>query len=357
MKQFSLSTTTGRWLALACLVALAVTAHFMGWGHGHADLMFVGLGGILSPAAARVTDPVLTTIAQGYQNGEMVSQFLFPTVPVDQRGGKIIQFGKEDFRLYNTGRTPGASTKRVQYGYQGNPFALESHSLEGVVPFEIMQEANAVPHIDQGRVAVIKTQNIIQLRKEKAAADIATNLAAYGTNNKVTLSGTSQWSDYSGISDPSKDIEAAKEAVRTSTGKRPNTAILSPRAFAACKQHPKIIERIKYTGRDSVTTDLLATLWELKNVVVGDAIYEDQGTGNLVDVWNKDVVVAYTELGTLADGGLPSYGYTYRLRGYPIVEIPYQDRNAKSWVYPVTDELSPVLAAPLAGFLIKNAAA
>jgi hypothetical protein len=311
----------------------------------------------MSLGGARVVDPILTSIALGYRNAEMVANVLFPVVPVDQRGGKIIQFNREDFRIYATGRAPGTNTKRVQYGYMGNPYALEQHSLEGLVPFEIMQDANAVPNIDLARVAVMKTQNIIQLRNEKAAADIATNSANYGASNKVTLSGASQWSDYSGTSDPTKDIEAAKEAVRKQVGKRANTVLLSPAAFAAAKVHPKILERIKYTSRDSATPELLASLWDVKRVVVGDAIYEDAASGNLTDVWGKHVVVAYTELGTLADGGLPSYGYTYRLRGFPAVETAYQDRNAKSWIYPVTDELSPVLSGALAGFLIQNAAA
>ena len=81
-------------------------------------------------------------------SGDMVGDVLFPVVPVDQRGGKIITFGKEDFRLYATGRAPGSNTRRVQFGHSGGPFALAQHSLEGVVPFEIMQDANAVPGID-----------------------------------------------------------------------------------------------------------------------------------------------------------------------------------------------------------------
>lgn len=311
----------------------------------------------MTPGGARVVDPILTSVAQGYRNAEMVASALFPVVPVDQRGGKIIQFNKEDFRLYATGRTPGANTRRVQYGYLGNAYSLEQHSLEGLVPFEVMQEANAVPNIDLGRVAIIKTQNIIQLRNEKVSADIATNAANYAAGSKITLAGTSQWSDYSGASDPTKDVEAAKETIRSKIGKRANTVLLSPAAFAAARQHPKIIDRIKYTSRDVATPELLATLWGVQRVVVGDAIYEDSATGNLADVWGKHVVVAYTELGTLADGGLPSYGYTYRLRGFPAVETPYQDRNAKSWIYPVTDELSPVLSGALAGFLIQNASA
>jgi hypothetical protein len=55
--------------------------------------------------------------------------------------------------------------------------------------------------------------------------------------------------------------------------------------------------------------------------------------------------------------GTPSYGYTYRLRGNPAVESAYQDRNAKSWIYPVTDELSPVIAGALSGYLFSSVVA
>lgn len=311
----------------------------------------------MTNAQARVIDPILTTIAQGYQNGELIFPVLFPVVPVDSRGGKIIQFGREDFRLYNTARAPGAATKRVQFGYSGAAFSLSQFSLEGQVPFEHMQDANAVPGVDLGRVAVLKTQNIIQLANEVAAAAIATNAASYQAANKTTLSGTSQWSDQtSGVSNPSKDIQTAIEAVRAAVGKRPNTVVLGPKVWAALKTHPLIVDRIKYTGRDSITLDMLATLWDVKRVVVGDAVYED-AAGAIQDVWGKYVVVAYTETGSLQDAGLPSYGYTYRLRGYPVVETPYQDRNAKSWIYPVTDELAPVAASINAGYLISAAVA
>lgn len=310
----------------------------------------------MNNAQARVIDPILSSVAQGYQNAELIYPALFPVVPVEQRGGKIIQFGREDFRLYSTARAPGAATKRVEFGYSGIAFSLNQFSLEGKVPFEHMQEANAVPGIDLGRMAVLKVQNIIQLANEVAAATLATTAASYQTANKATLSGTSQWSDYSGTSNPSRDIQTAVEAVRAAVGKRANTVVIGPKVWSALKMHPAIIERIKYTGRDSVTLDMLATLWDVKRVVVGDAIYED-ASGNLADVWGKYVVVAYTDIGGLADAGLPSYGYTYRLRNYPAVETPYQDRNAKSWIYPVTDELQPVAASINAGYLISGAVA
>lgn len=312
----------------------------------------------MTPALARVIDPILTTAAQGYRNPDMVGDALFPAVPVDQRGGKIITFGREDFELYSTLRAPGAATKRVQFGYTGASFALEDHSLEGVVPIENAQDAAAVPGINLGNQAVRRTQNIIALRKEKAQADLATTAANYAASNKVTLAGTDQWSDYSNLtaSNPSDDIETAKEAIRAKVGKRPNTVVMGPLVWAKLKYHPNMLDRIKYTSRDSISLEMVAQLWDVKRVIVGDALYLTQG-GVQTDVWGKFVVLAYTEIGSLADSGLPSYGYTYQLGGYPLAEQPYYERNAKSWIYPVTDSLQPVIAAALAGYLISAAVA
>ncbi|MCV5968910.1 hypothetical protein, partial [Lactococcus petauri] len=75
------------------------------------------------------------------------------------------------------------------------------------------------------------------------------------------------------------------------------------------RQHPKIIDRIKYTGRDVATVEFLAALFGVARVVVGDAIYSNDAGTAFTDVWGKDVVVAYTEIGSMASNGLPSYGY------------------------------------------------
>jgi len=311
----------------------------------------------MTAAGARVIDPVLTNVARGYSNTELVGMALFPSVAVAQRGGKIITFGKEAFMAYTTARAPGANTRRIQVGYASGSYALEAHSLEGLVPYELLQDAAAVPGVDLGNRAVRTVQDIIALRLEQAQATLATTAANYAAANKTTLSGTAQWSDLtSGASDPINNIETAKEAIRTATGRRPNTIVMGPVVASKLREHPKIIDRIKYTGRDIPTNELLAGLFGVQRVLVGDAV-QATDAGVMSDVWGKFVVVAYTEIGSVADAGRPSYGYTYRLNNYPIVEQPYQERNAKSWIYPVTDEVSAVIAGAEAGYLISAAVA
>lgn len=314
----------------------------------------------LNLAQARVINPVLTSVAQGFKQADFVGDALFPMVPVGLRAGNIITFAREDFMLYNTARAPGENTRRVQFGYSGSAYALVDYSLEGSLPIELQQEqANGANGwtIDGAQLAINKVQRIMRLRLENAQAAIARTAASYQSANKVTLSGTSQWSDYSGTSNPMVNIETAKEAVRAAIGMRPNTVVMGAAVYSKLRAHPSIVDRVKYTGRDIATPELLAALFGVDRVLVGDAIYSNDAGTTFTDVWGKDVVVAYTVQGSLAEQGQPTYGYTYNLGGYPIVEDPYFDRNAKSWFFPVTRSEAPVMVAPNAGYLITAAVA
>lgn len=308
----------------------------------------------LNNAQARVIDPVLTNVALGFKHTPSVGGVLFPSVPVDQRGGKIISFSKEDFMLYNTGRAPGQNTKRVQFGYGSGNYVLESHSLEGTVPIETMQEVATVPGIDAGKRAIYSVQASIAKGLEQLQASLSRNAALYAATNKIALTGTSQFND--AASDPVAVIENGKEQVRKKIGVRPNTIVIAANVMNFIRQHPKIVDRIKYTGRDIATNELLASLFGVTTVVEGSAVMADDN-GAFSDVWGKDIVMAYTEVSDLVDMGQPSYGYTYQLRGYPFVEEAYYERNPKSWIYPVTDERAPVIATIDAGYLIQNAVA
>lgn len=307
---------------------------------------------ILNTANARIIDPLLTNHLRGYTHAERVGHILFPKVPVLVRGGKRIEFGKESFRLYNTRRAAGSATKRIQFGYEGKPFSLEQHALEGKVPFEFMAEADKVPGFNLGQRAVNVVSDVISLDTEYLAATRARDAANYDANHKVVLAGADQWDD--AASDPKADIKAAKSAIRATCGHYPNVMVISPKVFEALDDHPKILEKFKYTSSDSITVEMLAKYFDVDRVVVGKSVYADETNNDeFADLWGLDVVLAY--VATNQDVEVPSYGYTYQLEGFPIVEEPYSERNAKSWFYPVTDELSPELVGAEAGFLIQNA--
>ncbi|MBN8637952.1 MAG: major capsid protein [Anaerolineae bacterium] len=312
----------------------------------------------MNPAATRVVDPILSQHARGYRQAGLVGEILFPRAPVPQYGGNVIEFGKEAFRLYNSRRAPGASTKRISFGYAGKPYTITPSALEASVPRELMRDASQVPGIDLAARAVNTVSRAMRLEHEYNCAQIARNTANYDGTHRVALVGADRWTG--ATSNPSEDVEAGKEAIRTAIGVTPNVAVVSAAAMSALRFNPQILDRIKHTGRDTPTADLLASLWGIRRVVVGEAVVATGSNDTLGDVWGQDVILAYAAESTgdvNANAEEPSYGYTYFIDGHPLVEQPYWDNSTKSWVYGVSDDNSPVLSGMVAGYLIQNAGA
>lgn len=303
-----------------------------------------------------VVDQVLTNVVQGYKTPESVGHYLFPRVTVSKSGGKVVQFTDKDFIVYQTQRSRGSNTKRIDIGYEGQPYSLELHSLEGQVPREDLRDSEAVsPTLKLGVRATNKAMRGVMLPLEVQQADMARDPNNYPDTNKTALSGTSQWTDAN--SDPFGDIDTAKDAIRQNTGADANIMVLSPVAFKALKNHPDIAKRLTITADGKgITAQMLADLFEFDTVVVGKAVKFNEKTGKVEDVWGNDAILAYVPTTAEFDRETPAFGYTYGMEGHPYVETPYYDNNAKTWFYPVTDERVPVIAGIHAGYLIGNVA-
>jgi hypothetical protein len=303
----------------------------------------------MNAAATRVINPILTTIAQGYSQADLVGHFLFPRVPVEISGGQVLEFGKESFKLYNSRRAPGGATKRISFGYLGKPFALYNDALESPVPREFLRDAKVMPGLDLGQRAVNVVMRSLILGLEVAQATLACDAAQYDNNHKITLAGVTKWSDPA--SDPIVQMDTYKEAIRSTVGIRPNTLLLSAQAFSAAKTNVKIRAQFQYTNPDSLTLEMLARVFDVKRLVVGEAVTSNDA-GVISDVWGNNAILAYVpDVPTSME--VPSYGYTYTMQGHPLVEEPDYDNNAKSWIYGVGFERAPVLSGITSGYLIQ----
>lgn len=308
--------------------------------------------------AIRVVNPILSQYARGYRQRQLVARELFPLAPVQQYGGQVLEFGKESFRAYVTKRAPGTNKRRVRFGYTGKTYTIVPSDLEGVVPFEHMRDAAQVPGIDLGQRAVNLALNSVLLTHEIDSAALATNAANYPSSHKVTLTGTDRWT--SPTSTPISDIRAARNAITTSTGMRPNTLVLSESAYFALQEHPDIINRVATNITRTVTEDTLAVIFQVRRVIVATAIQALGADDTLSPVWGNDAVLAYVPESNgdaSANAEEPGYGYTYYIEGHPIVGEPYEDKSADSWIYPVSFHQTPQLTGILAGYLFKDAGA
>lgn len=307
----------------------------------------------MSKKQVRVVDPVLSRTAQGYKPQDLISHILFPWVHIPKSGIKLIKFGKEAFLVNdNDARAPGSRILREQYGYEDEPIALLNRARAGQVPIEWVRESEGVPGIDHQFTAVNGVVRRMLLGLEKECATIAVNPANYGVNNKITLTGADQWIDDS--SGPGPAVRSWREAIRSKIGIYPNVLQLTTVDFNALAEHPILMKRFQYTSSESLTTAMLERYFDIEKVVVGKSVFAETLESDFTDVWTASVL-AYVAPEAERAIAAPSYGYTYVLKGHPLVEDGYYDRDYKSWIYPVELERRAYQTSMNAGFLIQGA--
>jgi hypothetical protein len=302
---------------------------------------------VMPLSQARVADPVLTNVVQGFKQAQFVAGFLSPSVPVSLRAGKVIEFGKENFILHNTRRSPGGTVQRKRSRYGSRSFELYQDAIAEEVTLEEAEEsANGAARVNLRTSAPKRAMGTIMLNLEKDTADLMQDSTKYETNNSVALGVSDRWDNYgSSASQPLQDVNAWKEAVRDQIGVYPNRMVIGPKVFLAL---------IKYTSSDSVTLAVIANYFDLPGgVAVGGGKYLADD-GSLADIWGKNAILGYVpeeannSMGYLMpqagmDKETPSFSYTYVLNGYPMAEPERWDADKGVFVYPVWAERVPEL--------------
>jgi hypothetical protein len=92
-----------------------------------------------------------------------------------------------------------------------------------------------------------------------------------GVSGAPSSGQTKQWNDYTS-SDPISDLEAAKAEILGNTGMEANTLVLGYDVFKSLKNHPDLVDRIKYTSSQTITTDMLAAMFDIPRVMVAKAV-------------------------------------------------------------------------------------
>jgi hypothetical protein len=297
----------------------------------------------------RVVDQVLTNIARGFFNASHVATKLFPMVSVTKEGGKIPQFTKEAFKIYNTERAIRAKSNRINpESRETIDYVLTEHDLEYPIDYRELEEDILPLRLHATTVVT----DGISLRLEKLSADIVQNLATYPTGNKVTLAAGDKFTNTS--SNPFTIFETAKEVVRAKIAQRPNVCVLGASAYSALKEHPAVLDRIKYTQSAVITQEILRQLLDFDELYVGDAVYATDANV-FSDIWSDNVIIAYVPKASKdvpRSYYEPAFAYTLRKKNNPVVDS--YTEGGKVEIVRNTDIFIPKVVGADAGYLIND---
>lgn len=299
-----------------------------------------------------VVDPVLSNVSIKFSNESFIADMVMPVVRVNKQTGKYYTYDKANLRRNKTLRAAGSPSNEVEFGLSTASYSCDDHALKGFVADEIQDQAEAAlnPLVDE-------TENItemLMIDREKALSAIMADTAQLTKN--TTLAGTDQWSDYTN-SDPIGDVRTARTSVHENTFKKPNTLVLGKQTYDILVDHPQIIERVKYSALGVITPELLARVFQVERVLIGEAgenTAKEGQTDTLGYIWGKHAWVLYisprVSLKTL------TFGWTFTYKTRQVKRWRDEDREG-TYVRVGQDNYDHKIVAATAAYLIKNAVA
>lgn len=306
--------------------------------------------------------PDLTGIAIAYRNTGMIADEVLPRVPVGKPSFKYTVYPKADaFTIPDTqvGRT--SSPNEVEFGASEVTGSTKDYGLQLTIPeFDMLaleggNSANSV--YNPMRRGTMLLSDLIELDREVRVSNIVFNAANYGSANKTTLSGTSQWSDYTN----SNPIDAILQAIDAMIAK-PNVLTLGQATWTKLRQHPKVVNAVKgnYYGSGTVSREALADLLEIEKIVVGQAWVNSAKPGQTVTTartWGKHASLLVVNPTVTPEGGL-TFGYTPQWQNRLAYTKFDDERGARgSSVVKVVESVTELVVANDAGYFFQNAIA
>lgn len=323
------------------------------------------------------SDPILTNFSVGYQDQALYGDRLMPITAVNTQSGRYRVFDRSNWLIYESAREPGAVANEILGAkWSEDTFYTRERSLQVPILDEERQQlqsqgglANPVfggamqldPELDATALAV----RSIMLDHEKQVSTLVRNASNYAASNKVTLSGTGQWNDYTAtlpafpVSDPVANIQTGMRAVYAGTGRYPNTLAIPALGMQYIENHPRIVDRFKnftLTQPDAfrILTGFEGTILPVDSVY--NAANHIDATISITSLWGKDVWLGIVDpalgLNTF------TFGKTFA-QVYPDGSVRPTDRwreePRKADIVRVSMKWDLKIVSALAGYLITDA--
>lgn len=266
-------------------------------------------------------DRALTNVSVAYMQeaSAFIADKVFPILPVKRQSDLFYVYNKGDF-MRDEAALRGAYSESAggDYGVEAtDPYYCRKHAFHKDVSPEERTNYDEPLNADSDATDFVTQKMLIRREMEWASKFFKTGVWGTEVIGVAAAPGANQTLNWNlEASNPIKDITDAAVVMASQTGYKPNTLVLSPFAFTALKNHFDILDRIKYTQKGIVTSDLLATLFEVDNVYVAWSVVNSaiKGATDAVSfIMGKNALLCYANPRPALKK--PSAGYIFAWTG------------------------------------------
>ena len=267
--------------------------------------------------AVHVNRP-LTNISQAYMQdaSDYIADRIFPVVPVQKQSDLYFKYTKGDW-FRNEAQLRAAGTESAGGGYAQSTGSYYAPVFAFHKDVDPQVRANTDDPLNADRDATLFVTNRLLLKREVEVLGATLKVSTWtGSSTGADITPGTAWNLAN--STPLENIEEEIWAIKKVTARFPNRLILGSSVWKALKNHAEIQDRIKYTQRGVVTTEIIASLIAPPGVtnfeVLVAASVINNGVEGAADSFAflapaKDALLMYAE----PNPGImvPSAGYTF----------------------------------------------
>ena len=284
-------------------------------------------------------DGPLTDVSTAYIQSQTnyVAGKVFPQVNVQKQSDVYFVYDKADFlRVEAKPRAPGSRVAQAGYKVSNSPYYAKVVGLGKAISDQDMANTDAPQNLEADAAKYLSQQLLLKKDLDFLSTYFKTGVWTDATpSTKWGTAGT----------DPIVDITTQIEVISARTGiaSQDMTVTIAADAWAKMKNHPAVLERVKYSGSNLVpakaSTQAVASALEVKEVIVTRAVYNsavEGATGSFGYMATANALLityAPSEASLLT----PSAGYLFNWSGLlgsgsaGIRMSKYWEDNTRSW--------------------------
>lgn len=308
----------------------------------------------------------LTNLSVAYMNAAdaFVADKVFPRIPVNKKTDTYFVYDRGDMlRDEMQVRAPGSESAGGGFRISDDDYSCKVFSYHVDIDDQTRANYDDPLRPDEDAARYLTEKALIKRERDWATKYFTTGVWTGSSTATDLVAGTdfTAWDD--AASTPIEDVKKQKRSVLKKTGVKPNTLVLDVNGFDALTEHPDIVDRIKHTSDRSVDAAIIARLFGLDRILVGEAVYNtaQEGLTTSTDfVFGNDALLVHAA----PNPGLQtvSGGYTFvwtadgiATNGQVITSIRVP--LIKSDRHEVESNWDHKVVAPLAGAFFANVAA
>ena len=236
-------------------------------------------------------DQALTNVSIAYaqEQKSFVASRIFNSINTSHLSNKYHVFNKDQWLRSEAGlRATGAPTRGANFTLSTGTFSCQQYGIHLDVDDYVVSNADAGVDILTSATQYV-TEKLLQKRDEVFAAAAFTTSTWTGSTSGSDITPSTKWSASGGT--PIKDIADQQAAVHAKTGRTPNVLLIGKDVFAALRDSDDLLDRVKFTERGIVTTDLMASLFGVDEVIVANSIENtaaEGATGAYAPIFDAD---------------------------------------------------------------------